>query len=83
MTLKAPEILLRLGDVICNHFNCPTAEISRRTSARDIVGWDSLAHTMVLLRIEDEFGIQLPMDRAFTVKNVGELADLVAEAASA
>ena len=79
MTLTAPEILIRLGDVICNHFNCPALEIDRDTSARDVVGWDSLAHTMVLMRIEDEFGVELPMDRAFTVKNVGELADLVAE----
>lgn len=82
MSMAEHEILVRLGDVICNHFNCPAMEIDRTTSARDIVGWDSLAHTMVLMRIEDEFGIVLPMDRAFTVKNVGELADLVAEAAA-
>lgn len=80
MTLTAPEILIRLGDVICSHFNCPHLEVDRDTSARDVVGWDSLAHTMVLMRIEDEFGVELPIDRAFTVKNVGELADLVADA---
>ena len=80
MTLSAPEILTRLGDVIRDHFNCPDLEVDRDTSARDVVGWDSLAHTMVLMRIEDEFGVELPMDRAFTVKNVGELADLVVEA---
>lgn len=80
MTLTTPEILTRLGDVIRNHFNCPGLKVDRTTSARDVVGWDSLAHTMVLMRIEDEFGVELPMDRAFTVKNVGELADLVAGA---
>lgn len=71
------DILERLATVITDHFSCPAKTIDRTTNANDIVGWDSLAHTMVLMRVEDVFAIELPMEQAFTVQNVGELADLV------
>lgn len=72
-----PDIMARLADIISDHFNCPEKMIDRSTNASDIVGWDSLAHTMVLMRVEDTFAIELPMDQAFLVQNVGQLADLV------
>jgi acyl carrier protein len=71
------EIMERLADIITDHFSCPEKSIDRSTNADDIVGWDSMAHTMVLLRIEDVFAIELPMEQAFVVQNVGELSDLV------
>jgi len=71
------SIMERLANVITDHFSCPEKTIGRSTNANDIVGWDSLAHTMVLMRVEDVFAIELPMEHAFTVLNVGELADLV------
>ncbi|RZJ18941.1 MAG: acyl carrier protein [Brevundimonas sp.] len=71
------DILGQLATVITDHFSCPDKTIDRTTNANDIVGWDSLAHTMVLMRVEDVFAIELPMEQAFTVQNVGELADLV------
>lgn len=69
--------MTRLAEVITDHFDCPEKAIDHTTNASDIVGWDSLAHTMVLMRVEDVFAIELPMDQAFTVQNVGQLADLV------
>ncbi len=71
------DIMARLADVITDHFNCRHKRIDRSTNANDIIGWDSLAHTIVLMRIEDIFAIELPMEKAFIVQNVGELADLV------
>ena len=54
-------------------------EITRATRAMDVRGWDSLSHTMVLMQLEDGFEIQLPMDRALRLGNVGEMVDLIAE----
>ena len=36
-------------------------------------------HTMVLMQIEDGFGIRLPMDRVLALGSVGELVDLISE----
>ena len=52
--------------------------ITRQTTSADIDGWDSLAHSILLMGIEDEFGIAFDLDSMFAVDDVGTLADLVA-----
>jgi acyl carrier protein len=55
------------------------AAIDRDTTSADVAGWDSLSHSLLLMAIEDHFGIELPLDRVYEAANVGELVDLVAE----
>jgi acyl carrier protein len=43
------------------------------TTAHDIEGWDSLSHTIFMLDIEERFGIQIPIEETYPLKNVGEL----------
>lgn len=54
--------------------------VTRTTTAADVKGWDSLSHAMLVLNVEEEFGIDLPLDRTYGLSNVGELVDLVNEA---
>jgi acyl carrier protein len=70
-------LFTRLTDVMRDVFRCPDVPITRETSSLDIDGWDSLSHTILLLRVEKEFGVRLPLDRARTIANVGDLADLI------
>src|SRR5687767_2335526 len=72
-----PPLLDRLSGVIRAVFDCPDLEITRETSALDVDGWDSLTHTVLLLRVESEFGVRLPLDRTGALANVGELADVL------
>ena len=51
--------------------------VTRATSSADVAGWDSLSHSLFILGVEDEFGMDLPLDRTFELQNVGELVDLV------
>ena len=76
LTTNAP-LFTRLTGVICDVFQCPDVPITRETSSLDIDGWDSLSHTILLLRVEKEFGVRLPLDRTRTIANVGDLADLI------
>jgi acyl carrier protein len=77
LTTNAP-LFTRLTAVIRDVFRCPAVPIARETSSLDIDGWDSLSHTILLLRVEKEFGVRLPLDRTRSVANVGDLADLLA-----
>jgi acyl carrier protein len=45
----------------------------------EVRGWDSLSQTMILLKIEDAFGIQIPVERAITLADVGQLVDLISD----
>jgi acyl carrier protein len=77
-----PETILnRTASIIRETVLCGPVAITRETKAMDVRGWDSLTHTMVLMQIEDGFGIRLPIDRVLGLNSVGELVDLIAELA--
>jgi acyl carrier protein len=72
------EVLAGLEGIIRDVFVAPDIEVGRDTTADDVPGWDSLGHVRLLLTIESFFSIKFPPFEARTLKNVGELADLVA-----
>ena len=51
--------------------------VTRATSAADVEGWDSLTHVSLMLTIEKRFGIRFKSAQVASLKNVGELADLI------
>jgi acyl carrier protein len=46
-------------------------------SARDVDGWDSLAHIRLLLTVERKFHIKFNAAETGQLKNVGELTNLI------
>lgn len=54
-----------------------TARICATTTANDVPGWDSLAHVRIMLGIEMELDIEVPIEATYTAETVGDLAKLV------
>jgi acyl carrier protein len=77
--MTSEEILSQTAAIIRDTVQCGAVPIGRGTRAMDVRGWDSLSHTMILMNLEDGFGIQLPMDRVLRLGTVGDLVDLIAE----
>jgi acyl carrier protein len=77
--MNRADLLLETGRIIRETVGCGPVTITRETRAMDVRGWDSLSHTMILMQLEDGFGIRLPMERVLTLGSVGELIDLIAE----
>ncbi len=48
-------------------------------TAREVEGWDSLANIEMLVAIEREFGVELPLVVAVDFENVGQLVDWLDE----
>jgi len=71
--------LQKTASIIRETIRCGPAPIARETRAMDVRGWDSLSHTMILIQLEDGFGIRLPMDRVLRLGTVGDLVDLIDE----
>lgn len=73
------DILKKAGEIIRDTLQCGPVTITPATQAMEVRGWDSLSHTMILMQIEDGFGIRLPMERVFGLSSVGDLVALIDE----
>ena len=73
------DILKTTGAIIRETVQCGPVPITRDTCAMDVRGWDSLSHTMILMNLEDGFGLRLPIERVLRLSTVGDLVDLIAE----
>ena len=51
--------------------------MSDATTADDIEEWDSLEHINLLAAVEQEFGMKFNMGQVVSMKNVGEMADII------
>ena len=64
-----------IARIIARVFRCPKNKVSRQTVATDIAGWDSLAHSTLILEVEQELGIRFADNEIFGFENVGALVD--------
>ena len=73
------EVFERLTKVFQETLDDDSIILQETTTANDVEGWDSYEHINLMVGVEDEFGIKIPMGKVAHMKNVGELADLVLE----
>jgi acyl carrier protein len=67
----------RLTKVFRETFSQPALEINEGLTASDVAGWDSLSHINLVLAVENEFGISLTTRDIRSMKNVGDLIQLI------
>ena len=48
------------------------------TTAADVEGWDSLAHINLVVAIEKKYKVKFALGELQELKNVGDMADLLA-----
>ena len=53
------------------------SKISRELTAKDVNGWDSLAHVILISRLEQEFAISFTLAEIADLDMLGDLVDLV------
>lgn len=63
--------------VIGETFSVAPSHLSRSTTAADVDGWDSLAHTVLMVRLEKRLGMRIAESIAAKAVSVGELIDLI------
>ncbi len=72
------EILVKINEIFQDAFDDEDLEVTAATTANDVEGWDSLMQMNLIEMVEDEFGFQFTMDEASSLKNVGDMVDVVA-----
>lgn len=74
------KIYKRLSEVFSDVFD-EKITVNPRTTAKDIEEWDSLNHITLIDAVESEFGVRFSMGEVSGMKNVGEMAEIIAKRA--
>ena len=71
------EAYEKLNSVFRDIFDDEDITVNNATTADDIEDWDSLEHINLLAAVEQEFGMKFNMGQVVSMKNVGEMADII------
>ena len=69
--------LERLQEVIRDVFDDEDIVIGEETTADDIEGWDSLIHVVLVVAVQDEFGVKFSIAETSALKNIGDFVKLI------
>ena len=72
------EVMAKLTQLLRDVFKDPDLAISAATCAPDIDGWDSLGNITLMVAAEQEFGVRFRAAELDGLRDVGELAALIA-----
>ncbi|MDD7027497.1 MAG: acyl carrier protein [Lachnospiraceae bacterium] len=71
------EAFERLTKVFWEVFDDEDIVLGEETTAEDIEDWDSFEHINLIVAVESEFSFKVPMGKVVTMKNVGEMVDII------
>ena len=75
--MSREEAFERVNEVFRDVFDDDAITVGEETTASDIEDWDSLEHINLLAAVEQEFGMKFNMGQVVSMKNVGEMADII------
>ena len=73
------EAMNALTPIFRDVFDDDSIVLTDETTAADVEGWDSVEHFNLISEIEGRFNMHFSMREVSGMKNVGELAEIVAE----
>ena len=71
------EVYETLNGVFQDVFDDESIEVHDETTSDDIEDWDSLEHINLIAAVEQEFGVKFNMGPVVSMKNVGEMVDII------
>lgn len=67
----------RLTEIVQDVLGDDQLELDERTSARDVPGWDSLAHINIMVAVESEYGLTFSSSQLAGFSDLGELQEFL------
>lgn len=74
--MERVDIAIEIGKILYSVFK-KEIEIHDNLSAKDVEGWDSLTHMVIITKIEDHFSVKFKLRDLNKLNNMGNLLDLV------
>ncbi|MCF7560777.1 acyl carrier protein [Sabulilitoribacter multivorans] len=73
-TITIKDTIRQVLESILNHNNF---EMHDELTAKDVDGWDSLSHMMIITKIEEAFNIKFKLRDLNKLKNMGSLVSVI------
>lgn len=80
--MNRQDVHAKLTEVFRDVFDDEEIELTDSTTADDIDDWDSLEHITLISAVEKAFKMRFTMKEVSSMKNVGEMMDIIAERAN-
>lgn len=71
-------VYAKLNVIFRDLFDDDSIVVTPQTTANDIEDWDSLEHITLISAVEREFRMKFKMGEISSMKNVGEMASIIA-----
>jgi acyl carrier protein len=75
--MERNEVTGKLEQLLRTTFHNDSLEVSNDLMAKDVDGWDSLAHMALIVEIEKTFQIKFKLKDLGKMHNVGCLIDII------
>ena len=75
--MDEPQVYARLTQIFEDVFDEDSIQLTSELTAKDVDGWDSLAHIRLILTIERAFKVKFSTSEIGKLQNVGELVALI------
>ena len=72
------EIFEKLSEIFSDVFD-EEITVTAETTSADVEEWDSLTHITLISEVEEAFGFKFAMKDVLGMKNVGEMAQIIAD----
>ncbi|WP_308991962.1 acyl carrier protein [Mariniflexile litorale] len=71
-------ILDKIKVIFSNVLEHSDFNLTESTTTKDVNGWESSTHMMIITEVETEFDIEFELDELWSMKNVGDLVRIIA-----
>ena len=75
--MELEDIFEGLNEVFRDVFDDEDITVNASTTSEDIEDWYSLEHINLIVAVEKKFGMKFSMGEVTTMKNVGEMAEII------
>lgn len=79
MMIDNKYLLKEIEKLIQKLFDDKDIKLKTNTIAKDIQGWDSLAHVNIVLSLEKKFNFRFNPKDIYNFQNIGELIEIIKE----
>lgn len=73
------EILAGVQEIVRSVLKNDSINISSSTTVKDVDGWDSLSHTMIVAQVEKRFCVKFGFREIMKFHNVGDMCNAVSD----